>query len=57
MRLLRFSKILRYQVEYLNQNKEMYQYTLIQTSNLKNKEICKRTMPVDVSENDGLIFE
>ena len=55
--LFRFRKILRYTIEYLKQNKEMYQYTLIQTSNLKNKEICKRTMPVDVSENDGLIFE
>lgn len=55
--LFRFRKILRYTVEYIKQNKEMYQYTLIQTSNLKNKEICKRAMPVDVSENNGMIFE
>ena len=55
--LFRFRKILRYTIEYLKQNKEMYQYTLIQTSNLKNKEICKTTMPVDVSENNGMIFE
>lgn len=55
--LFRFRKILRYSVEYLKQNKEMYQYTLIQTSNLKNGKICKRAMPVDISENDGMIFE
>lgn len=55
--LFRFRKILRYTIEYLKQNKEMYQYVLIQTSNLKNNDICKRAMPVDVSENDGMIFK
>lgn len=55
--LFRCRKILKYTLAYLEQNKEMYQYSLIQTSNLKNKHICKRTMPIDVSENNNMKFK
>lgn len=55
--LFRFRKILRYTIEYLKQNKEMYNYSLLQTTNIKNKNICKREMPVDVSENNNMSFK
>ena len=55
--LFRFRKIIKYTIEYLKQNKEMYNYSLLQTSNIKNKNVCKREMPVDVSENNHMSFE
>lgn len=54
--LFRFRKILKYTVEYLKQKKKLYNYVLIQFSNLKNKEVCKKAMPVDVSENNNMLF-
>lgn len=55
--LFRFRKILRYTVEYLKQNKEMYNYSLLQTTIIKNKTVCKREMPIDVSENNNMSFK
>ena len=55
--LFRFRKILKYTIEYLKQNKEMYNYSLLQTTNIKNKNVCKRQMPVDVSENNNMAFK
>lgn len=55
--LFRFKKILKYTIEYLKQNKEMYEYSLLQTTNIRNKNICKRRMPVDVSENNNMSFK
>ena len=55
--LFRFRKIIKYTIEYLKQKKEMYNYSLLQTSNIKNKNVCKREMPVDVSENNHMSFE
>ena len=55
--LFRFRKILKYTIEYLKQNKEMYNYTLLQTTNIKNKNVCRRQMPVDVSENNNMSFK
>ena len=55
--LFRFRKILKYTIEYLKQNKEMYNYSLLQTTNIKNKSVCRRQMPVDVSENNNMSFK
>lgn len=55
--LFRFRKILKYTVEYLKQNKEMYNYSLLQDTLIKNKNICKKEMPVDVSENNNMSFK
>ena len=55
--LFRFRKIIKYTIEYLKQNKEMYNYSLLQTSNIKNKNVCKMEMPVDASENNHMSFE
>ena len=55
--LFRFRKILKYTIEYLKQNKEMYKYSLLQTTNIKNKNICKKQMPVDISENNNMSFK
>lgn len=55
--LFRFRKILKYTVEYLKQNKEMYDYSLLQNTNIKNKDICKKEMPVDISENNNMSFK
>ena len=55
--LFRFRKITKYTIEYLKQNKEMYNYSLLQTTNIKNKNVCKREMPVDVSENNHMSFD
>ena len=55
--LFRFRKILKYTIEYLKQNKEMYNYSLLQTTNIKNKNVCRRQMPVDVSENNNMSFK
>ena len=55
--LFRFRKIIKYTIEYLKQNKEMYNYSLLQTTNIKNKNVCKREMPVDVSENNHMSFD
>lgn len=55
--LFRYRKILKYTIEYLKQNKEMYNYSLLQTTNIKNKNICKREMPIDVSENNNMSFK
>ena len=57
LNLFRFRKILKYTIKYLKQNKEMYNYSLLQESNIKNKDICERNMPVDVSENNNMSFE
>ena len=46
----RFRKILKYTVEYLNINGEMFKYITQNKTTLKNAEICKRTFPVDTSE-------
>lgn len=50
-------KILKYSVEYLKRNKELYAYILIQNTNLKSRDVCKRTMPVDVSKHYNCDFE
>ena len=55
--LFRFRKIIKYTIEYLKQNKEMYNYSLLQTTNIKNKNVCKREMPVDISENNNISFK
>ena len=55
--LFRFRKIIKYTIEYLRQNKEMYNYSLLQTTNIKNKNVCKKKMPVDISENNNMSFE
>ncbi len=55
--LFRFRKILKYTVEYLKQNKKMYNYSLLQNTTIKNKNICKRKMPVDISENNSMSFQ
>ena len=55
--LFRFKKILKYTIEYLKQNKEMYKYSLLQTTNIKNKNVCKKQMPVEVSENNNMYFK
>ena len=55
--LFRFRKILKYTIEYLKQNKEMYSYSLLQITNIKNKNVCKKQMPVDVSENNNMSFK
>jgi len=44
-------KILKYTVEYLKRNKELYDYILIQNTNLKSRDICKRAMPVDITKH------
>ena len=55
--LFRFRKILKYTVEYLKQHKEMYSHSLLQKTDIKNKNVCKKQMPVDVSENNNMSFE
>jgi len=45
----RFRKILKYTVEYLNINGEMFKYITQNKTTLKNTDICKRTFPVDIN--------
>ena len=55
--LFRFRKILKYTIEYLKQNKEMYNFSLLEKTNIKNKNVCKKQMPIDLSENNNMSFE
>lgn len=34
----------------------MYDYLMLQNTNIKNKDMCKKRMPVDVSENYSMSF-
>lgn len=44
-----FRKKLKYVVEYLKQNQEIYNYLVCHTSNLKSKSVCKIPMPFDIN--------
>lgn len=46
----RVRKILKYCIEYLQQSQEIYNYSLLQPSVLKAREICKKEMPINVNE-------
>ena len=46
--LFRARKILKYTVEYLNQNKEIYKFALLQKATLTTRNVCKKQMPVDL---------
>ena len=48
--LFRVRKILKYTVEYLNQNKEIYKFALLQTATLTTRNVCKKQMPVDLTK-------
>ena len=54
--LFKFRKILRYTIDYLKQNKEMYNFSLLQHTNLKTRNVCTKNMPVDISKNYEKIF-
>ena len=51
LELFKFRTILRYTVDYLKQNKEMYGFSLLQHTKLKTRDVCIKDMPVDVSKN------
>lgn len=57
LELFKFRKILRYTIDYLKQNKEMYIFSLLQYTTLKTRNVCTKNMPVDVSKNYDKIFK
>lgn len=57
LELFKFRKILRYTIDYLKQNKEMYNFSLLQYTTLKTRNVCTKNMPVDVSKNYDKIFK
>ena len=46
---IKYKKILKYTVEYLNRNQKLYKDSVILFSNLTNKEICQMELPFDIS--------
>ena len=48
--LFRFRKILKYTVEYMKQKNTAYKFSIIQNSTLKNADIHKTAMPVNVKD-------
>ena len=55
--VFKFRKILRYTIDYLKQNKEMYNFSLLQYTTLKTRNVCTKNMPVDVSKKYDKIFK
>ncbi len=55
--LFKFRKILNYTVEYLKQNKELYNYVLIQKELLTTRKVHKKKMPVNISKHYGVAFD
>lgn len=53
----RCRKLLKYTVEYLKRNKELYNYILVQDSTLKSRNVCKRSMPVDIAKHYDCDFK
>ena len=54
---IKFRKTLKYTIEYLEQNEEMYKDSIIYNTNLKCRMICKTSMPIDVYSVYGTKFE
>ena len=50
LELFKFRKILRYTIDYLNQNKEMYGFSLLQHTKLRTRDVCTKDMPVDIGK-------
>ena len=48
--LFRFRKILKYTVEYMKQKNTAYKFSIIQNSTLKNADIHKTAMPVNIKD-------
>ncbi len=43
-------KIMKYTLEYLEREENLYEFTISQKSNLISRNVCKTKMPVDISE-------
>lgn len=54
---IKFRKTLKYTIDYLEQNEEMYKDSIIYNTNLKCRGICKTSMPIDVYSIYGTKFE
>lgn len=46
----RYLKVLKYTVKYLEHRKSLYTFSIISHSSIKNKDVCKRQFPVDISK-------
>lgn len=55
--LFKAKKILNYTIEYLKQNKELYKFVIIQSTNLTARKVCKKEMPFDISKHYGCDFK
>lgn len=50
LNLIKYKKLLRYTVEYLEQSEEFLNYSLTHNTKLKTRKVCKSKFPVDISE-------
>ena len=49
LNFIRYRKILKYTLDYLERNKKMYKDSIMLISYMKCKQICKSALPVDIS--------
>ena len=46
----RYKKLLKYTTEYLKRNEELYKKSINENSNIINNDICRISMPIDISK-------
>ncbi len=49
LNLIKYKKVLKYTIDYLEQSETFLNYSLIQSTALKSKDICKSKFPVDIT--------
>jgi len=57
LNLIKYKKLLKYTVEYIEQYEKFMNYSLVQTTKLRARNVCKTKLPIDITELYGCNFK